>query len=82
MKVEPDPNSKRDETTYHPRDGVTQGVAWFDPELGQIVEADMKNDANVDKKTFTNPDGTPVAAEQRQTITTQRHQVATIKLER
>ncbi len=81
MKVKPDPNSKRDETTYHPRDGVSEGVAWFDPELGQIIEADMKNDINVDKKTPMNPGGTPGAAEPMQTITTQRHQVYTIKLE-
>jgi hypothetical protein len=82
MKVKPDPNSKRDETAYHPRDGVTEGVAWFDPELGQIIEADMKKDINVDKQTPVNPSGTPGAAEQMQTITTQRHEVYTIKLER
>jgi hypothetical protein len=81
MKVKPDPNSKRDETTYHPRDGIAEGVAWFDPELGQIIETDIKNDVNVDKKTPVNPNGTPGAAEQMQTITTQRHQVCTIKLE-
>jgi hypothetical protein len=81
MKVKSDPNSKRDETAYHPRDGVSEGVAWFDPELGQIIEADMKKDINVDKKTSMNPSGTPGAAEQMQTITTQRHQVYTIKLE-
>ncbi len=81
MKVKPDPNSKRDETAYHARDGVAEGVAWFDPELGQIIEADMKKDINVDKKTPVNPNGTPGAAEQMQTITTQRHQVYTIKLE-
>jgi hypothetical protein len=82
MKVKPDPNSKRDETAYHPRDGVSEGVAWFDPELGQIIETDMKKDINVDKKTSMNPGGTPGAAEQMQTITTQRHEVYTIKLER
>ena len=81
MKVKPDPNSKRDETTYHPRDGIAEGVAWFNPELGQIIEADIKKDLNVDKKTPVNPNGTPGAAEQMQTITTQRHQVYTIKLE-
>jgi len=81
MKVKPDPNSKRDETTYRPRDGASEGIAWFDPELGQMVEADMKNDINVDKQP-RNPSGTPGAAGQRQTVTTQRHQVITIKLEK
>jgi hypothetical protein len=82
MKVKPDPNSKRDEKTYHPRDGVAEGVLWFDPELGQILEADMKNDANIDKKTPANPSGTPGTTGPMQTITTQRHQLITIKLER
>jgi serine/threonine protein kinase len=82
MKVKPDPHSKRDETNYHPRDGVSEGVAWFDPELGQIIEADMKNDVNVDKETSMDASGHPLAADQRQTITTQRHQVFTIKLEK
>jgi serine/threonine protein kinase len=81
MKVKPDPNLKRDETTYRPRDGVAEGVAWFDPELGQMDEAEMKNEINVDKQP-RNPSGTPNAAGQRQTLTTQRHQVITIKLER
>jgi hypothetical protein len=82
MKVKPDPNSKRDETTYRPRDGVAQGVVWFDPELGQIIEADFKNDINVDKQPSVGP-GEPLgAAEPGQIITTQRHQVYTIKLKR
>ncbi len=81
MKVKSDPNSKRDETIYHPREGVSEGVAWFDPELGQIVEIDMKNDVNVDKAP-RNPSGIPDAAGQMQPITTQRHEVSTIKLER
>jgi hypothetical protein len=80
MKVKPDPNSNRDETTYRTRDAVLEGVAWFDPELGQMIETDMKNDINVDKQP-RNPTGTPGLAGQRQTITTQRHQVITIKLE-
>lgn len=80
MKVKPDPNLKRDENTYRPRDGVSEGVAWFDPELGQMVEANIKNDVNVDKLP-KNPDGTPGAAGQ-PLVTTQRHQVITIKLER
>ena len=79
MKVKPDPNSKRDETTYRARDCVSEGVAWFDPELGQMVEADLKNDINVDKQP-RNPSGTPGAAGQTQTITTRRHQVITHKL--
>jgi hypothetical protein len=79
MKVKPDPNSKRDETVYHPRDGISQGVAWFDPELGQIIETDMKNDINVDKQP-RNPSGTPSTAGPTQTITTQRHESYTLKL--
>jgi serine/threonine protein kinase len=78
MKVKPDPNSNRDETTYRSRDGITGGVVWFDPELGQVVEANSKNDVNVDKQP-RNPTG---ATGQSQTITTQRHQVTTIRLER
>jgi serine/threonine protein kinase len=81
MKVQSDPNSKRDETTYHPRDGVLEGVAWFDPDLGQTVESDLKIDANVDKLP-RNAGGTLGAATQMGTITTQRHQVITVKLER
>ncbi len=50
MKTKSDPNSKRDETAYHARDGVSEGVAWFDPDEGQILEADMKKDLNVDKE--------------------------------
>ena len=82
MKVKPDPNLNRDETHYHPRDGVSEGVAWFDPELGQIIETDLKDDVNVDKKTSMDASGHPLATDQMQTITTQRHQVYTIKLER
>jgi hypothetical protein len=81
MKVQPDPNTKRDEATYHPRDAVSEGVAWFDPELGQFVETDLKSDVNIDKAP-RNPDGTPGAAGAGQSITTQRHQWYTIKLER
>jgi hypothetical protein len=81
MKVKPDPNSNRDGTTYRSRDGITQGVVWFDPELGQVVEANSKNDVNVDKQP-RNPTGVQGATEQSQTITTQRHQVTTIRLER
>jgi tRNA A-37 threonylcarbamoyl transferase component Bud32/uncharacterized membrane protein YhdT len=80
MKVKPDPHSKRDETTYQPRDATGEGVAWFDPELGQMVEADLKNDLNVDKLP-RHPSNIPGAAGQDQTITTQRHQVITIKLD-
>jgi tRNA A-37 threonylcarbamoyl transferase component Bud32 len=81
MKVQSDPNSKRDETTYQSRDGVAEGVAWFDPELGQFIETDLKNDVNVDKKPAINPGETPGTAGQPQTITTQRHQVYMVKLE-
>jgi serine/threonine protein kinase len=81
MKVKPDPDSNRDETTYHPRDGVSEGVAWFDPEMGQIIEINMKNDLNVDKKPSVNPNGAPGAADETPTVTTQRHQVYTKKLE-
>jgi serine/threonine protein kinase len=80
MKVKPDPNSKRDATTYRPRDGVSEGVVWFDPELGQAIEIDLKSDINVDKQP-RNPGGTLNAAEQGQTITTRRPEVYTIKLE-
>jgi hypothetical protein len=79
MKVKPDPNSKRDETAYHACDGVFEGVAWFDPELGQFIENDMKMDINVDKQP-RNPSGTPDAAGM-QPITTQRHEAYTTKLE-
>ena len=73
MNVKPDPSSKRDETTYRPRNGIAEGVIWFDPELGQIVEIDMKNDVNEDKRPRD---------QQGQLVTTQRHQVYTVKLER
>jgi hypothetical protein len=81
LKVEPGPNSTRNETTYRPRDGVLEGVAWFDPGLGQVVEINMKNDINVDKQP-RNPGGTQGATGQMQLITTQRHQVITVRLER
>ena len=80
MKVKPDPNSQRDETAYHARDGVSEGVAWFDPKLGQFVEIDMKKDLNVDKQP-RNPSGTPDVAGQVQTITTRRHEAYSTKLE-
>ena len=80
MKVKADPNLKRDETHYHSRDGVSEGVAWFDPELGQFIEIDTKNDINADK-TPRNQSDSPGTAGQMQTITTQRHQVSAIKLE-
>jgi hypothetical protein len=81
LKVNPDPNNQRDEKAYHPRDGIAEGVVWFDPELGQAIETDLKQDLNVDKKPSTIPGATPDAAEPGQTITTQRHQVYTLKLE-
>ena len=80
MKVKPDANSRRDETAYHARDGVSGGVAWFDPELGQFIEIDIKKDINVDKQP-RNPGGTPDAAGQMQPITTQRHQAFSTRLE-
>ncbi|HEX4342498.1 MAG TPA: hypothetical protein VH255_03855, partial [Verrucomicrobiae bacterium] len=81
MKVRPDPNSKRDDTAYHPRDGVVQGIIWFDPELGQMIEADMKDDVNVDKQATAVPGPNYGENLQPQTITTQRHQEYTVKLE-
>ena len=82
MKVKSDPGVKRDETTYQSRDGVAEGVAWFDPELGQFIETRLKNDINVDKRPAINPDNPPGAAAQMQAITTQKHQIYTITLER
>ena len=84
MKVESDPILKRDEKVYHPRDGVAEGVTWFDPELGQAIETDMKQDLNVDKL----PRNSNIWAKPQmpqniaaKLITTQRHQLYTIKLE-
>jgi serine/threonine protein kinase len=79
-RYKPDPDLKQDETRYHPRDGVSAGVAWFDPELGQIIETDATNDINMDKKVPMNPSGTPGAAGQMQTVTARMHQVITIIL--
>jgi serine/threonine protein kinase len=81
MRVKSDPAVKRDETVYHPRDGVAEGVVWFDPELGQAIESVMKEDLNVDKKPSKFLGEPPNAGEQGQAITTQRHQVTTFKLE-
>jgi hypothetical protein len=81
LKVKPDPNVARDETAYHPRDGVTEGVAWFDPELGQIIESDVKDDLNVDKQVIVDPMESLGATGPMQTLTTQRHEVFTTKLE-
>jgi serine/threonine protein kinase len=82
LNVKSDPNYKRDETTYRTRDGVAQGVVWFDPELGQVIEAVSKNDINIDKQVPVNPTETPDAAGPTQTITTQKHEVYTLKLAR
>ena len=76
MNVKSDPKLKRDEKVYHPRDGVAQGISWFDPKLGQVIETDMKQDLNVDKLPRN-----PTPAQQGQLITTQRHVVYTFKLE-
>ncbi len=76
MNVKSDPTLKRDEKVYHPRDGVAQGISWFDPKLGQVIEIDMKQDLNVDKLPRN-----PTPAQQGQLITTQRHVVYTFKLE-
>ena len=81
MTVKPDPDSKRDETTYRARDAVLEGVIWFDPELGQPVEADLKNNLNVDKQP-SHPSGTQSETGQMQPVTTQLHQVITVRLER
>jgi hypothetical protein len=70
MTVKPDSKVERDETAYHSRDGVTEGVVWFDPEMGQIIEADIKQDVNVDKNAAADPKESPGAAGPGQTITT------------
>jgi hypothetical protein len=77
IKSTPNANSPPSGMTMTIQDGSFSGVAWFDPELGLVIAADIDQDINMIMSI-------PVAARGKtvtQTMTNQMHQTITEKLE-
>jgi hypothetical protein len=62
-------------------DGNTSGVAWFDPELGMVIDTTMNQDMKMNITMPVNRRGNAAAAGKPQTITSTMKQVINIKLE-
>jgi hypothetical protein len=61
-------------------DGTYSGVAWFDPQLGRVIEANSRRDFKVMTNYSVNPQGDPGATGPLPSIPDQHHQVITEKL--
>jgi serine/threonine protein kinase len=77
VRTKPDPNSNPAGTSVSSFEGTISGVAWFDPELGMIIETT----ANSDMKMVINnipikPSGNPGASGPTQSTIYQWHDVA------
>jgi serine/threonine protein kinase len=60
--------------------GTYSGLAWFDPELGRVLEVVSTRDFKVTSDKFVNPFANPAAAGPLQSATDVHHQVITEKL--
>ena len=61
-------------------DGTYSGVAWFDPELGRVLEVISTRDFNVTSDKPINRITHPAAVGPLESTTDQHHQVITEKL--
>jgi len=78
VKTKPDPNSNPAGTSVSSFEGTISGVAWFDPELGMIIETAGNNDMKmVINNMPINPNGNPGASGPTQSTIYQWHDVTT-----
>jgi len=76
VKTKPDPNSNQAGTSVSSFEGTISGVAWFDPELGMIIETAANNDMKMVINRPINPGGNPGAFGPTQGTVYQWHDVA------
>jgi serine/threonine protein kinase len=78
LKTKPDPNSNPAGTSVSSFEGTISGVAWFDPELGMIIETAANSDMKmVINNMPTNSSGNPGASGPTPSTIYQWHDVAT-----
>jgi hypothetical protein len=79
-KTQADPDSKTPSTAIFSTEGTFSGVAWFDPELGRVLEVNSSRDFQVTSNKIVNPMATPRVSFPLQSTTDDHHQVITEKL--
>ena len=79
FKSNPDSDAKMAGMSMSISDGNTSGVAWFDPELGMVIDTTMNQDMKMNMTMPVNQRGN--AAGKTQTITSLMKQEINIKLE-
>jgi len=79
FKSNPDSNAKMAGMSMSISDGDTSGVAWFDPELGMVIDTTVNQDMKMNMTMPVNPRGN--AAGKTQTITSLMKQEINTKLE-
>ena len=62
MKTKPGPNSNPAGTSVSSLEGTSSGVAWFDPELGMVIETAANTDMKMVINRPINPSGNPGAS--------------------
>jgi hypothetical protein len=55
-------------------DGTYSGVAWFDPELGRVMDVESSRDFKVTSNKHVTPKGFPGASGPMQSVTGHHHQ--------
>jgi serine/threonine protein kinase len=76
VKTKPDPNSNPAGTSVSSLEGTISGVAWFDPELGMIIEIAGNTDMKMVINRPINPSENPGASGPTQSTIYQWHDVA------
>jgi serine/threonine protein kinase len=76
VKTKPDPNSNPAGTSVSSLEGTISGVAWFDPELGMIIETAGNTDMKMVINRPINPSENPGASGPTQSTIYQWHDVA------
>ena len=78
VKTKPDPNSNSTGTSVSSLEGAISGVAWFDPELGMIIETAGNTDMKMVINRPINPSGNPGASGPPQSTIYQWHDVVNV----
>ena len=76
VKTKPDPNSNPAGTSVSSFEGTISGVAWFDPELGMVIETAANSDMKMVINRPINPSENPGASGPTQSTIYQWHDVA------
>jgi hypothetical protein len=77
VKTKPDQNSKPAGMTMNIQDGTSSGIAWFDPELGIVIETTINQDIKMTMTMPMNQRGKAI----NQTMTNIMSQAITVKLD-